>query len=274
MVGGLIAREAKALRQQNRECGMGIEKDLSKRMKSEVDDLFCESSSGKVELREVEYYVSHHGLDGPLESFLDQPIDTFPEEPRAELINVLGTYSHMHSPGRIVLVKDNIRRYFWRTCSTILNNYPSIWITRNDLKNTVDVIVLKVWWHEQFHFCCDVFRQLFQSQFNPLIEEALAVAYSRSQVLNARQSSRSTISRIHPQFFQIFMKIVYSYKSPGYRDWHLYGDPVRFGQGLTVYAMNNGKVLSSNGVDVPRMLMDIIASLLAKENSGYIEEIV
>lgn len=252
---------------------MGIEKDLSKMMKSEVDDLLCEPS-GKVELRQVEDFISRHGLAGPLDPFLDQPIDTFPEEPGAGLFNVLGTYSHMHSPGRIALWKDNIRKYFWRICTTILNNYPSIWITRNDLKNSVDVIVFKVWWHEQFHFCCDVFRQLFQSQFNPHIEEALAVAYSRSQVLKARQSSRSTIARIHPQFFQNFMKIAYSYQSLGYRDWHLYSDPVRFGQGLEAYAMNTGNVLASNGVDVPRMLMDIIASLLAKQNSGYVEVIV
>lgn len=252
---------------------MGIEKALSKLMKSELDELFCEPS-GKVELREVEDFVSRHGLAGPLDPFLDQPIDTFPEEPGEGLFNVLGTYSHMHSPGRIELWKDNIRKCFWRICTTILNNYPSIWITRNDLKNSVDVIVLQVWWHEQFHFCCDVFRQLFQSRFNPLIEEALAVAYSRSQVLKARQSSRTTIARIHPQFFQIFMDMAYAFRSPGYSDWHLYSDPVRFGQGLVPYAMNNGKVLASNGVDVPKMLMDIIASLLAKENAGYDEAIV
>jgi hypothetical protein len=106
-----------------------------------------------------------------------------------------------------------------------------------------------------------------------MVEEALAVAYSRLKVLQLRASGKTRISRIQPLFFSEMLQRIYSYTSPGYRDWPAYADPVRFGDGLSGYVLPHGNKLSLNGVNLNKMLEDMLSSLTSVSPNGYVERV-
>ncbi len=266
---------------------MAIEKDLIKIIHKEIDQFIIRDEddssindeddyspySDAVHPGMIETILRHGDMGKPLESFLDQPVDVVTEMQPHDIV-LLGTYTPMHSPGIVALYEHNMRNFLWGAVNEVLSANRNIFITVSDLKHIAELVVYKVWWHELFHFCCDVFRQLFGSKFDAMTEEALAVAYSRLKMLELRASGKSKISRIQPLFFSEMMKRIYSYTSPGYRDWPRYGDPVRFGDGLSNYVLPHVNKLKLSGVNLFKMLGDMLTSLNSVPKNGYVEKLI
>ena len=259
---------------------MAIEKDMIKVLHKEIDQITIRDEvdydspySDAVHPGMFENILGHGDLGKSLGEFFEQPVDVVFEYPQEHRI-LLGSYTPMRSPGIVALYQDNICNFFWGVVRNVLSANRNIFISVNDLKHSADLVVYKVWWHELFHFCCDVFRQLFGSKYDSMTEEALAVAYSRLKMLELRTSGRSKISRIQPLFFSEMLQIIYSYTSPGYRDWPSYADPVRFGDGLSAYVLPHGSMLRMTGVDLFKMLEDMLTSLTAIPKNGYVEKLI
>ena len=257
---------------------MGIENDLIKIMHKEIDIIARMSEenlsnfSGEIDIQMVDEYIVQNGLSESAEPYLEQPEDVLLEVEQGSRI-LLGSYTPMQSPGVLVLYQDNMRNFFWGAVRDVLSRNRGIWISQNDLKYTAEALIFMVLWHEQFHFCCDAIRQLLGSTYNPMVEEALAVAYSRLELHKLRYK-HSRVSRIHPQFFSGIMQRAYDYTSPVYRDWPHYSDDIMFSQGLIQYFLSQGNKLEHNGVNLSRMFNEMIASLLYVEQNGYIERLV
>ncbi len=199
---------------------MAIEKDMIKILHKEIDQFIIRDGDGyspysdAVHPGMIESILGHGDFNKPLEEFLNQPVDVLPEwQPGHQIL--LGSYTPMHSPGIVALYEHNMRNFFWRAANEVLSANRNIFITVSNLKHSAELVVYKVWWHELFHFCCDVFRQLFGSKYDSMTEEALAVAYSRLKMLELRASGKSKISRIQPLFFSEILQRIYSYTSPG-----------------------------------------------------------
>ncbi|WP_045217353.1 hypothetical protein [Desulfonatronovibrio magnus] len=259
---------------------MTIEKDMTKILHKEIDQIAIRDDvdydgpySDAVHHRMIDTILGHGNLEKLLEDFLDQPVDIVSEYPIEHRI-LLGSYTPMHSPGIVALYENNIRNFFWRAVNEVLLANRNIFVSKNDLKHSAELVVLKVWWHELFHFSCDVFRQLFGSKFDSMTEEALAVAYSRLKMLELRSSGKSKISRIQPLFFSEMLQRIYSYTSPGYRDWPRYGDAARFDDGVSDYVLPHGNKLKLSGVDIFKMLKDMLTSLTSVPENGYVEKLV
>ena len=259
---------------------MAIEKDMIKVLHKEIDQIAIRDDldydgpySDAVHPGMIETVFAQGDLRKPLEEFLNQPEDVLSEwQPEDQIL--LGSYTPMHSPGIVALYENNIRNFFWRAVNEVLLANRNIFVSKNDLKHSAELVVLKVWWHELFHFSCDVFRQLFGSKFDSMTEEALAVAYSRLKMLELRSSGKSKISRIQPLFFSEMLQRIYSYTSPGYRDWPRYGDAARFDDGLSGYVLPHGNKLKLSGVDLFKMLKDMLTSLTSVPENGYVEKLV
>lgn len=247
-----------------------IEEDVCKILRKEIAQIKPENN-GEIDIEMIQDIISKDKYPRDPSFYLEQPPDTSPENIDSDS-KLLGSYSHMSSPGKIVLYRKNLHGFFWSIVRNILANNWSIRVTTNDLHCTADLIVMKTFRHEQFHFCCDVFRHLFLSRFDRMTEEALAVAFSRQKILKYRQDGRTTIAKIQPYFYELVMEIAFAYTSPGYKDWGKYADPMIFDNKLVQYGMNNGGVLASNGVDLPSLLKGIIERLLST-GGGYVEEV-
>lgn len=183
-------------------------------------------------------------------------------------IYMLGRYYHMQSPGKVVLYKHNLKRFF----DTLINELlaRTQYVTRSDLSAAARLIVLKTYHHELFHFDCNVLRIMFGSNQDRLLEEALAVAWSRLKIAEERKTWNSAIGRMNGVVYGILMELAYKYASPGYRDWPEYADEVRFKNGLVMYSKPQGyNFLIGNGVNIA----DIIFSMLenGKNGQGFIE---
>jgi len=252
---------------------MAIERIVSKVIHDEIDRLPSDELGG-INPVMIGEYINSLALHGSTGHFLEQPPDTHPEE-IIDFDNLLGSYSPMRSPGRLVLYQENIRQFFWCLVRDVFKNNPNIWVSSADLKNMADIIVRQTWWHEQFHFCCDVFRHLFASRFDSMTEEALAVAFSRIKIREARQDGRTSTAKIHPTFFTLLLERAFEYSSPGYRDWPKYSDPETFSNKLADYSMMNQYMrLAYNGVDLPSLSRGMIDTLLMREEAGYFEKIL
>jgi hypothetical protein len=95
----------------------------------------------------------------------------------------------------------------------------SRFITKADLEKIAFLVLQKTYFHEVFHFRSDVLRHLFNGKYDPYLEEALAVAYSRLQIMEMRSNANTFIGRLGGGIFNTVMDRAYQYRSPGYRDW-------------------------------------------------------
>jgi hypothetical protein len=212
----------------------------------------------------------------PLEIFLDPEPDVRPEaddENRlwrlSEEHRLLGLYIPMHSPGRVLLIGRNLRAFFWSLVGKLHSHLP--YLTPFDLKGVLQVVVTKTYQHELFHFHSDVLRQMFAAPYDRFLEEALAVAWSRLQILQQRGQWNSPIGRMNGVVFNHLLPLAYAYRSPGYRDWPLYADAVRFKPALLDYlAPANHARLQANGVDLETLVFGMLGGI----SGGYVEAVV
>ncbi len=132
----------------------------------------------------------------------------------------------------MLLLRRNLRAFFWRLVKELRPGLP--YLTPLDLKGALVLVVTKTHQHELFHFHSDVLRYLFGGRFDPLLEEALAVAWSRLQITN-KWTRRYAIDEMNRVFCDHLLPLAFDYRSPGYRDWHLYADQARFQAALLDY---------------------------------------
>ena len=124
--------------------------------------------------------------------------------------------------------------------------------------------------HELFHYNINVLQEMFGGSYTPAIEEALAVAWARTKIQGERAKWNSQIGRMNGLFYSLLMQRAFAYRSPGYRDWVLYADEVRFKPALLNYiAPKNSARLQGNGVDMERLLYGMIGLM----DKGYVERV-
>jgi len=212
----------------------------------------------------------------PLERFLEPPPDVWTDQDEARMLPrakeeqvLLGVYIPMHSPGRVLLLGRNLRAFFWSLVAQLHHRMP--YLTASDLKGALRLVVAKTYQQELFHFHSDVLRQIFGASFDPLLEEALAVAWSRLQILQQRGVWNSQIGRMNGVVFNHLLPLAYAYRSPGYRDWPLYADAVRFKPALLDYLASANRVrLQANGVDLETLVFGMLGGI----SGGYVEAVV
>jgi hypothetical protein len=199
--------------------------------------------------------------------YLDPPAESLLRS-RGEEEQINGAYIAMHSPGQVVLFRRNIQRTYWRLVCQLCRRVP--YLTKGDLRAAAELVVMKTYHHELFHFYADVLRQLFGSTYDALLEEALAVAWARQVIIDARGTWNTKIGRMNGLFYRLLLDEAFSYQSPGYRDWPHYADPARFQSALVAYFDPPQHArLDGNGVDVGQML----ASLLGTVSGGVVESV-
>jgi len=186
----------------------------------------------------------------------------------AEDPSFLGCYVPMHSPGRIILSRRNLCGFYWSLVRALRHGLRYLY--PRDLDGALHLVVRKTDHHERFHFHSDVLRKLFGSPFDPILEEALAVAWSRMQLLGEHGNSK--IGRMNRVFYNSLLDAAFAYRSPGYRDWPNYADAPRFKDAWLRYlASPNYQRLQANGV---ANLQDLTFGLLGQVEGGCVEQLV
>ncbi|BAH76691.1 hypothetical protein [Solidesulfovibrio magneticus] len=208
-----------------------------------------------------------------LDEILNQPIDVFEGQSQVDgglsEVVLLGSYNPMHSPGIITLYRDSISKFFWSLVARCRKK-QTLYLTKEDLCCLARLVCYKTYYHELFHFNCDIQRYLFGSKREPLLEEALAVAYSRLRIVKDRSDGRNPLSRINGVLYNITLTEAYKYSSPGYRDWPAYSGETFFKLGFLDYIQPpHFSFLRSNGIEVEHLLQQIFVF-----NTGFVERII
>jgi hypothetical protein len=167
--------------------------------------------------------------------------------------NILGMYEPMASPGRITLFGSNLRRFFWYIVYRLGRQGAPV--LREDLQPMAQLVALGTYHHEYFHFFTDIQQRLFPGfQYDKLVEEALATAYSRQKVEAQRSVWQSKVGRLPGFIYYQLLKERFSYTAKGYRDWPNYSPWDAFLDGLVNYINPpQTQFLRSSGVDLEGM---------------------
>jgi hypothetical protein len=236
---------------------------ISKDIIKEMDDLQI-SETGEV------LFGDHLQNYEDTEQYMDLVPDVEIEDNLLSNQIILGCYVPMKSPGLVRLAEYNLRSFFWGLIKSLTNRPLGAFITRPDLEKLAVMIVQETFFHEIFHFGCDVMRHLFGSSYIPLQEEALAVAYSRMRIASLRENANSATGRINTVLYHAVFQMAFQYNSPGYRDWHQYSDETRFKAGLLDYVQpGKYQALVASGVAAEDILYNILENV-----KGFQQQII
>ncbi len=175
--------------------------------------------------------------------------------------SVLGSYQAMRSPGVIKLNKRNLIQFFWRLVLDIDTTLPGWQWRKADVELLSGWVVDKTYYHERFHHSMDVLRHLFDVQtFDPLQEEALAVAYSRYHLYDRNDHYYHHRHRSDGHILlEAFFRHAFCYTSPGYRDWPHYSDIAALQTGVCDYlGLKNSTWLKASRVPVDSMVFELL----------------
>jgi hypothetical protein len=182
--------------------------------------------------------------------------------------SLLGCYVPMHSPGRIFLSRRNLHQFYWSLVGSLPHGLPYLFPL--DLEGALHLVVKQTDQHDRFHFHSDVLRQLFGGPCDPLLEEALAVAWSRMKILEEPWSSK--IGRMNRVLYNRLLVAAFAYRSPGYCDWSNYSDAPRFKDACLDYlSPPNYRRLQGNGVS---NLQDLMFGLLGQVRGGCLARLL
>ncbi|WP_243312240.1 hypothetical protein [Fundidesulfovibrio agrisoli] len=238
---------------------MSIVNDLCKTIGHEIDKLPV------TELDEV-LIDSVPCVNVDLGLFFDQRVDVYFNNDNDYLSQqatdyeyALGSYTCMSSPGVIRLYQNNLTNFFWGMVRFAIDNYNLRNITRVDLKNYLSLVVYKTYFHEIFHFNCNIFREIFEFTYSPLLEEALAVSYANLRLSKLREDGKTSIGRSYAVLYNIFLRHGFEYVSPGYKDWRQFEGYSRLSTGVVEYVKpGNFAFLKGNGVDIEDLVFGLI----------------
>jgi len=170
-------------------------------------------------------------------------------------ISILGTYTHISSPGIITLNKNNIAAYWKSLLKYAQRSYPFIY--PREAERILRLVVQSVYEHERFHYLCDFSRRLFNSTQDRLLEEALAVAATWHWMNQLKGSPE--FDSIHPRLRRTIVQQRFQYTSHGYRDWHNYADATKFHDAVRDYLCPQAsQVFATCGLDFGRWLLSSI----------------
>lgn len=158
---------------------------------------------------------------------------------------LLGCYIPMSSPGKIKLFLDELQFFFENyICEMIRRGYN---ITYSDYKKMAEITIRKTFYHEYFHHYSDIHRVLYSFNKNSILEEALAVAWSRMKV---NDFCRTELKIYSPDpIYETYLRKIYNYGSRGYRDWKQYIMNDDFCRAVCKYMLPGGyNILEKNGV--------------------------
>ena len=215
-----------------------------------------------------------------LDAFQEPPPDVIedaPDEPNDDWVDhirhvypfLLGMYIPMRSPGQVLLFGRNLKWFYWSLIGAIRNRVP--YATKLDLNAAWSLVLMKTHEHELFHYNINVLQEMFSGKYNPIIEEALAVAWARMRIQEKRSTWHSSIWRMDEMFYSLLMQHAFDYRSAGYRDWVLYADKVSIKSALLCYiSPNNFRRLQDNGVDLELLLYNMIGQM----DKGYVEQVL
>jgi hypothetical protein len=177
-----------------------------------------------------------------------------PEDVLAQGEDVLGTYEPVASPARITLHWDRIGGFFWH--NVIALRHAGVLVEKRDLKRLATVAVYKTYAHERFHLFCDVARHLFGGGHDRMKEEALAVASSYHAIEAARGQWNAPAGLLGEVPYRLFMRRIFAYSAPGYRDWRGFQLRNDFEDAVAQYLVpdQNFQFLTGSGVDVALVL--------------------
>lgn len=245
---------------------------LNKEIAAEINGL-REGEQGKVILDDAFFGdVPEPGafLEPPPDVFIDCPKDADEDwwnDIRYQHPFLLGMYIPMKSPGQVILFGNNLMRFYKSLVRVIHPGIP--YLTKLDLQAAWTLVRTKTHSHEMFHYYCDVLHSLLGGSYTYLIEEALAVAWARRCIQDQRNVYNSQIGRMNGIFYSQLMKRAFAYRSPGYDDWALYADDIRFKPALVEYiASGNFRKTQGNGVDVEHL----IYGMLGQCRGGLVEK--
>ncbi|MGD0962131.1 MAG: hypothetical protein ABSB19_20155 [Methylomonas sp.] len=178
--------------------------------------------------------------EGDASHFMAQPNRVFSEGGYPEDLNnsraLLGYYVLMQknvSPGKIVLVSNNLEVYFWHLFVEIKKFTP--WINKNydAMFALARWVVATTYWQLRFHHSLDMKRQMAgatadtaNDRLTSEKELALAVAYSYKYM------RRHYDTHAHSTLWEWFLKKAFRYTAPGYKDWFAYIDDDNFWRGV------------------------------------------
>ncbi len=188
---------------------------------------------------------------------------------------LLGSYQ----AGLLTLYGNNLTSFFWRLVLDIDTALPNWNWRQEDFKILAEWVANQTYYHERFHHSMDGLRLMFDVQpFDNLIEEALAVAYSRYSIrqdacnkrLDLNVSGKRVLKREVPAervLGEEFLRLAYCYTSPGYRDWRQYANLAALQTGVCDYlGLKNRTKLKSFRVPVEQMVFNLL------QVEGYFEE--
>lgn len=218
------------------------------------------------------YNLEQHLEPVNIGEFMEPEPDTVEDDVPLEMLmgkrSILGCYYSMRSPGKVVLFTGNLKRFFNGLLREVLKVTP--YVTKNDLTAAARLVVIKTWQHELFHFDCNVLRIMFGVQQDSIKEEALAVAWSRMKIAEEHKVWNTSIGRMSGVVYGVLMDKAFQYRSPGYRDWHLFGDEASFKAGLLDYLHPPQKAfLVQSGVPLPELVYAMLGK--GKDGQGFIE---
>jgi hypothetical protein len=176
---------------------------------------------------------------------------------------ILGGYRRMQSPGVIVLFRRNLGLFYKALLREIVRQFR--YMSKYDLEAGAQFVASHTYYHEQFHFACDVMHHLFGSKLDVFMEEALAVAWARLRITEERNQWNTPTGRMSGVFFSLLMDHSFNYRSAGYSDWSLYSDEIIFRKALTDYVLPaNLHQLIANGVALDEITYALVKSIKGK----------
>lgn len=181
---------------------------------------------------------------------------------------VLGSYRPMRSPGLITLNIANLRQFYWSVIREIAHRLAGLPFFKQDLEFLATFIVEKTWHHELFHHSMEVLRHLVGgAPFDP-VEEALAVAYARQCLREAKWNSN--VGRMGKVMFSLAMEIAFDGYAPPYSDWPKFDSADRLNRGIADLLQPPQRLFLENS-HVP--VADILAGLIPVQH-GYVDQSV
>ena len=165
---------------------------------------------------------------------------------------ILGKYTPMSSPGKITLYMDELIVFFRDIIMDLIES--GFYFSLDDYKGMAEITILKTFYHEYFHHYADIQLQLYKFSKIKEVEEALAVAWSRLKVnefiLNKKYKSSTPI-------YEAYLRKIYNYSLPGYRDWKKYVSKEDFCLKAIDYILPTSSIkLLKNGVNMTGMIYE------------------
>ena len=225
---------------------------------SNTDDLPPLSHRDRVSIRLPEEYFGD--LKETIDVYSSTPLDG-DDRPIDFEDDWVGMYTPMNSKGKIDLFLYRIRDFLGQIIRDMISSgYP---VTLTVLTNMARVYIKQIVYHEYFHHYVDVQRQLYGSYYAKLLEESLAVAWSRIQIEKyyKRYLDFPTGTPLQ-ETYEAYKRKIFNFNQPGYRDWKKYYNPITdeksvFCDSLRTYTMpSSSSKLKSNGVVFNRLILE------------------